>query len=596
MHSVSTGIVDRGSWIVGLRAGALLAVVALVPLLILPGVFFYYDITPKILVLLIGVAFALAWGWPVAPQRRWLDVLLAGQAILLVAATAFSTDRALSFTGANWRRFGLVTQLALLLCVYLLSFERKQRILRAIALSGSLAALYGIAQYFGWDPWNPKKGYFIGEGIWTIVRPPGPLGHAGYFAVYLLHVVFAGAALAWGEEQRAWRAWGAAAAALGGAAVLLSGSRGAMLGLAAGLVTLGVRRRPRVTPRRVLIAATMLAGVVVVVFYFSPAGLPLRARTRWYREDPGGGGRLTLWADTLRMASAGGRWLAGYGPETYSSQFPRFQSEALARAYPERYYESPHNIFLDALAGQGLFGLAALAAFAGFGLWAARGNHALSAGLVASLVANQFLAFIVPTALLFYVAVVLCAPETARFRSRPGIGIPVAIVMLAAALALGWSDYGLARTRAALEAGEVDRAIESYGRLRRWAPPGLDTDLWYSRALAAIHSTSPLAWQEAYAAAGRASATSEQRPNAWYNLAAFCALQNDFARTEQSLRQAIDWAPQWFKPHWMLARVLYQAGRLAEAEAEARRAVELNGGKNREVADTWAQIRAAPQK
>ena len=367
-----------------------------------------------------------------------------------------------------------------------------------------------------------------------------------------------------------------------------------MLGLAAGLGTLGLRWRPRVTSRRALLGLAMLAGMVA--FYFSPAGLLLRARTRWYREDPGGGGRLTLWADTLHMAGASGRWLAGYGPETYSSQFPRFQSEALARAYPERYYESPHNIFLDALAGQGVLGLAALAALAGFGLWAARGAPALSAGLVASLIANQFLAFIVPTALLFYVTAALCAPETARCRSRFGIGIPVAAAMLAAAFALGWSDYGLSRTRAALEAGRVDSAIQSYGRLRRFAPPGLDTDLWYSRALAAAASTDGLAWQEAFGAAERASSGSEQRFNAWYNLAAFCALQNDFARTEQSLRQAIDWAPQWFKPHWMLAQVLRQAGRQDEAEAEARRAAELNGGKNREVADTWARIQADRKK
>ena len=150
---------------VGGRTAAAQAVVALVPLVILPGVFFYYDVTPKILVLLVGVGLALAWGWPAAARGRWVDALLGAQAAALVLATAFSTDRALSLAGTNWRRLGLVTQLALLLCAYLASFERKQHVVRAIAVSGSLAALYGIAQYFGWDPWNPKKGYFIGEGV-----------------------------------------------------------------------------------------------------------------------------------------------------------------------------------------------------------------------------------------------------------------------------------------------------------------------------------------------------------------------------------------------------------------------------------------------
>ena len=50
-----------------------------------------------------------------------------------------------------------------------------------------------------------------------------------------------------------------------------------------------------------------------------------------------------------------------------------------------------------------------------------------------------------------------------------------------------------------------------------------------------------------------------------------------------SLRQAILSSPTWFKPHWMLAQVLMTRGRREEAEAEAKLAVILNGGKNPEV-------------
>ena len=88
------------------------------------------------------------------------------------------------------------------------------------------------------------------------------------------------------------------------------------------------------------------------------------------------------------------------------------------------------------------------------------------------------------------------------------------------------------------------------------------------------------------AAASEATRRSEERPNAYYNLAAFHAVQNDFAGTEQSLRSAIEWAPYWYKSHWMLAQVLQQAGRFPEAAAEARRASELDGGQHPEVAAT----------
>ena len=70
------------------------------------------------------------------------------------------------------------------------------------------------------------------------------------------------------------------------------------------------------------------------------------------------------------------------------------------------------------------------------------------------------------------------------------------------------------------------------------------------------------AFQQAGLAAQRATQTTEAAFNAYYNLAAFYARENDFAHTEQSLRAAISHAPNWFKTHWMLAQVLEAASRL----------------------------------
>jgi Flp pilus assembly protein TadD len=67
-------------------------------------------------------------------------------------------------------------------------------------------------------------------------------------------------------------------------------------------------------------------------------------------------------------------------------------------------------------------------------------------------------------------------------------------------------------------------------------------------------------------------------------------MRNDFARTEAALRSAIDLAPKWYKPRWMLAQVLREAGRLEEALVEARTAVELNGGENPEVETTLKEL------
>jgi hypothetical protein len=124
------------------------------------------------------------------------------------------------------------------------------------------------------------------------------------------------------------------------------------------------------------------------------------------------------------------------------------------------------------------------------------------------------------------------------------------------------------------------------------------SDLWYSRSLARFAQSADLvlprleALQYGYDAAVRATESAEDRHNAFYNLATYCALRDDLAGVEANLRQAISWSPKWFKPRWMLAQSLELAGRLEDAEDEAAIAAELDGGKHPEVRRTLEQIRS----
>jgi tetratricopeptide (TPR) repeat protein len=93
-----------------------------------------------------------------------------------------------------------------------------------------------------------------------------------------------------------------------------------------------------------------------------------------------------------------------------------------------------------------------------------------------------------------------------------------------------------------------------------------------------------IASQQAFIVARRAAETSEERQNAWYNLAEFYAAQNDAAGVEACLRRSVEASPNWFKSHWALAQVLLFAGRWMEARAEAVRAADLDGGKDVEIA------------
>jgi tetratricopeptide (TPR) repeat protein len=229
---------------------------------------------------------------------------------------------------------------------------------------------------------------------------------------------------------------------------------------------------------------------------------------------------------------------------------------------------------------------------------------ALGASLAALLVSQQFTAFTLPTALFFYLTVALAAgqasdPVRTPVRHRAGqivCAILLSLVFLTFATALVYADANLARVDRLIRAGNVIRAEAVYDRLARWSPPGMRTDLWYSQAMfgaagrARIPPEAASAWQAGLGAAVRAAHTAEERQNAWYDLAMFYARENDIPHAEQSLRSAIDCAPNWFKPHWLLAEVLRAGGRMEEARVEAERAAELDGGRNPEVTRTLAEV------
>jgi hypothetical protein len=105
-------------------------VIALIPLAIAPGLFFYFDVTPKIVLLLLGTAGAAVWwtagggaqGFHRASRAsRWFVFTLLWMTGSLVVSTLASVNPALSLGGSNWRRWGLVTQLTALALAYLVA-------------------------------------------------------------------------------------------------------------------------------------------------------------------------------------------------------------------------------------------------------------------------------------------------------------------------------------------------------------------------------------------------------------------------------------------------------------------------------------------
>jgi O-antigen ligase len=584
--------------------------IGLIALTLAPGYLFYFDVTPKVVALLVGTAALLAAGAVRGASRTFSALILLNLASLTVS-TALSTQPGLSLMGTNWREFGMVPQAAALLFAWSVAGcpGSARVVLRGVAISGAAAGAYGIAQYFGWDPFLPAAAYHIGEGIWTIVRPPGTMGYVSYFATWLAVSAFLSLALETMETVAAWRWTARAAAAICAVAMVLTGTRAAILGLAAGALVWLYLRGFHLTRR--MMAGAAVVALLGIAFYFSPPGWNLRSRTRWFTEDRLGGGRPELWRDTLQMARR--RLATGYGPETFTAEFARFESPELAAAYPDFEYESPHNMFLDALAAQGIPGCAALVALCAAGLVAAfRTRNAespfLAAALTAGLVSQQFTGLTIPTAVIVYTTIGLVSggarvglpsPEhkTARRTSMAALAA-LALALIYCALRLTVADAALARAQRGLNTGDATAAAAQYGRYERWRFRGASADLWYSRAsLQLAQNTQQPAVRlqallQAQAAARRATVTASDPFDAWYNLAAFDAMNNDSAAVERDLRASIAARPNWFKPHWALARLLALEARREEAGHEAELAVTLDGGKDTEVTRTLAEIRA----
>jgi O-antigen ligase len=602
-------------------------VVALVPLVIAPHLLIYFDVVPKVALVLLGSALLLLLfeglqpGIAVLLSGRlgfWYAILVSAQICSIFISAAFSNDWTLAFLGTGWRRFGALEQAALLLFCFLstacltVSREKIVFLLRIICFTGCLAAAYGILQYLGRDPWLDPRAYVSAYGNLKIVRPPGTMGHATYFATYLLMVVFVAAGLTAFETNKFWRIAAQFVTAMGIVSLVLTGTRAGLLGIVAGGLVFVLRVRVRLNFRRILAAAALLVGGAA--FYTSPTGARLHDRLQLWTQDLQGGPRLMVWRDSLGLVRH--HLTVGVGPETFAREFPAFQSVELARANPDFYYESPHNICLDALISQGVPGLVLLIlVFAQSWIAASQWvrhkqlGTALLAALSASFISQQFTAFIVPTAFFFHFAagmlVAGATPETKLVKplDRPtgrffqALAIPVGTLFLVLAVQLVHVDYRWGLLRRALEANRIQEAMEAYRAVTTMVPPETGLDMWYSHELMVKTQSSPdtlkqLAARQALRAAARATAITEDRHNAYYNLAVLAASQGDLTGAEQALHSSIASAPRWFKPHWLLSEILDLTGRLNEAESEAQLAVDLNGDKNPEVADTLEEIRA----
>ncbi len=590
---------------------------AAIPLAITPGLFFHFDLAPKIILLALAAAVSLTRirGFPreiteLCRRRegKWL-VLLAGAQLVWFGVTALTSSRPwFSIYGSGWRRLGFVEIASILVIAVLAAASLSARpeglrtVLRIAVAAGFVASIYGICEYFGFDPLQPVAAYQAHAGDSVIVRPPGTMGHADYFGWWLAIEFFCGIALR-RIESGVWKAFATGAAVTIASAIVLSGTRAAILGVVCGLASLIATERSgfRVRPGH-LVAATA-ACLLCAAFYFSPAGTLLRARVVWSGDEPLGGARPLLWRDSLHMASA--RPLTGFGPETYLTAFAPWQSEDLSRLFPDRHHESPHNLALDALTSLGIPGLLLLM---GWGVLAwrayatARRNGSvkavpLAAACIASAVASMFSAASSGPVLLSFLALAMLVAECPATEAAGTRRAPLAALWappLAAGFLIFAGFFGVYEFRLQQFSGQPSEA--SYRAVQGASLPGAADDLYASRLLqlACQKRTDVASYvgciQQTLQAAARALKTDDDAANAWYNIAMLSAVQRNLAGTRQGLLEASKASPNWFKPHWTLANLLAQSGEKMQAKSQAQRAAFLDSNRDPEVVETLAKL------
>ncbi len=313
------------------------------------------------------------------------------------------------------------------------------------------------------------------------------------------------------------------------------------------------------------------------------------------QAHPWAGVSPRLWSESLSMAVRSP--LMGYGPEMFLAEFPRCESKALAEANPDSVYESPRNAFLDALVAQGVPGLLLMCSFCAMGLaaaWKLRSGW-LVAALVAGIAGMQFTSFRIPTAVLFLTTIALAAglaeePGPPRTHAVfAGMAPFLVLALLYLAMRIAVADHSLVETRHLLDAGEWRAATAEYDDYWFWHLPGASADVWYSRSwLEVARNSSENAVREqaieiAQQAAERSTTNAEEPFLAWLNRAQVAAQREDFQGIESCLRQAIAASPNWYRPHWMLARHLLRESRQDEAATEAALATELAAGHHPEL-------------
>ena len=339
---------------------------AILPLVFVDGLLYPY-VTPKALLLrgltIIALAifsFLVLSGKPFffARLRNWVNWIPG----MLLGSAFVSTALGTSFYHGFWSTFdrgdGLLSLTAVVVLYYLILVYTNERFyvrfLTLVSWVGTLAAMYGILQWFS---------DVIGTKLFLVAAAHGrigsTLGNAAFFSGYLGMTFFITLIVAWRSEG-GWRRFWYIGSALQIIAVFIAATRGAMLALAlAGLSALvygALRAQGRMrTYARATLVAGILLTILLVAFRADVAKIPIKPLQRIATIsllDTTVSSRLFVWKNVLPEALS--HPVLGTGAESIEIIFNRVYDPG---KIIEQWFDRSHNSFLDYFVQYGILGL-----------------------------------------------------------------------------------------------------------------------------------------------------------------------------------------------------------------------------------------------
>jgi O-antigen ligase len=346
----------KGISLIGIYGGLL------VPLMFIPVVIFPFVFSKLIYFqILIGLTFpaylALAWMEPKyrPALKHQLYLAVAAYFGALLISVIFAVDPARAWWGNQERMNGLFTLLHFfawmtMMVGVLKSWDDWKKLLNWEVALSAIMAIVAMLQKL-----NPNLLMFpAGDRVGGLVDNPI------YMAAYQIFNLFFLALLFWRVPSKSARVWYAAFAVCDIIAFILAQSRGALVGLAAGILLFGLYIALFSKGKKV--KGIVFGGLLVLAVAYG--GLYLARDTAFVKSTPLE--RLTNFNTTVdtRLIAWQIAWqgfvdrpIAGWGLDNFHILFnQKFNPESLRFGTYETWFDRAHNTVLDVLSMTGLIG------------------------------------------------------------------------------------------------------------------------------------------------------------------------------------------------------------------------------------------------